>query len=176
MSDRRYAFRKGTDPVLKFFRVVRPKRSINAGSIYHAARATAPGKPLEKRCSACRPPRTVSAICERPFREQITSPPVLTLVRVRKAAELTALAEAARAAALTGGLQGLDIFGLIRIENAAARAVRVLGLKVEPPPRAPLGLLRARERWAQAEKAKKKAREATATNMGPPNAVQEVAK
>src|SRR5262245_56387437 len=34
MSDRRYAFRKGTDPVLKFSRMVRPKRSINAGSIW----------------------------------------------------------------------------------------------------------------------------------------------
>jgi hypothetical protein len=81
----------------------------------------------------------------------------LTLVQVRKAAELVSLAEAARAAALTGGPQEIDIWALIRIENTAARAVRQLGLKVGPPPAA-RGLQRARERWAAAA-----AREASAT-------------
>jgi hypothetical protein len=87
----------------------------------------------------------------------------LTLVQVRKASELVALAEATRAAALTGGLQGLDISGLIKIENAAARAVRLLGLKIEPPPRTPLGLQRARERWA-ADEAKRLAKATTVSS------------
>jgi hypothetical protein len=95
----------------------------------------------------------------------------LTLVQVRKAAELVALAEAARAAALVGGLQ--DVVGLIRIENAAARAVRLLGLKVEAPPARARGLELARQRWAEeAEKAEKAkvAREAPAQSMeGPPD-------
>jgi hypothetical protein len=33
-SDRRYPFRKATDPLLKCCRMVRPKRSINTGSIW----------------------------------------------------------------------------------------------------------------------------------------------
>jgi hypothetical protein len=33
-SNCRYAVRNGMEPVLKFFRIMRPKHSINAGSIW----------------------------------------------------------------------------------------------------------------------------------------------
>lgn len=85
----------------------------------------------------------------------------LVLVQVRKAAELVALAEGARAAALTGGLQ--DVVGLIRIENAAARAVRLLGIRIESAtPKMTRALAVRRERWAQTQAAEAKKAEATA--------------
>jgi hypothetical protein len=84
----------------------------------------------------------------------------LVLVQVRKAAELVALAEAARAAALTGGLQ--DVVGLIRIENAAARAVRLLGIRIESATPKTRALAVRRERWAQTQAAEAKKAEATA--------------
>jgi hypothetical protein len=91
----------------------------------------------------------------------------LTRAQVKKAAELVALAEAARAAALTGGLQ--DVVGLIRIENAAARAVRLLGIKVEKPRGGDGGLTIARARWEeQREKAKKAGEAATSKSTEPP--------
>jgi len=46
---------------------------------------------------------------------------------VRKAAELTALAERARADALRDG--SVDPLGLVRLEGATGRAVRALGIK-----------------------------------------------
>jgi hypothetical protein len=71
----------------------------------------------------------------------------LTLVAIRKAAELTVAAEAARAAVLNGGSCAADLDVLIKLENEARRAVRALGLKVDsakphgsklPPPWSPL--------------------------------------
>jgi hypothetical protein len=55
----------------------------------------------------------------------------LTLVTVRKAAELTVAAEAARAAVLNGGSCAADLDMLVKLEGEARRAVRALGLKPE---------------------------------------------
>ena len=54
---------------------------------------------------------------------------------VRRAAELTALAEQTRAEALRDG--NVDPLAVVRLEGAATRAVRALGLdrkRPEPPP------------------------------------------
>src|SRR5260221_7324181 len=92
----------------------------------------------------------------------------LTMVAVRRAVELTVTAEVVRAGMLTGNLQS-DITGLIKLENAARRAVLALGIKVEKPPARARGLELARQRWAEeAEKAKKVAREASATHTTEP--------
>jgi hypothetical protein len=94
----------------------------------------------------------------------------LTAVMVRRAAELTVAAEVVRAGMLTGNLQS-DITGLIKLENAARRAVLALGLKVEPPPAKARGLEIARQRWRDAEAKKaekaKTAGEATHTTEAP---------
>jgi hypothetical protein len=50
---------------------------------------------------------------------------------------------------LTGNLQS-DITGLIKLENAARRAVLALGLRVEKPPARARDLELARQRWAEA--------------------------
>jgi hypothetical protein len=52
---------------------------------------------------------------------------------IRRAAELTAIAEQARAAALQDGAVTIDLGGLIKIEGAADRAVRRLGIKSAAP-------------------------------------------
>jgi hypothetical protein len=109
----------------------------------------------------------------------------LTAVMVRKAAELTVAAEMARANMLNG--VPTDMLALVRLEGVAARALRLLGLKVEQPPARARGLELARQRWAEARaqaEAKKKAetdanlpkgfgqvdaiREASATNTTEP--------
>ena len=51
------------------------------------------------------------------------------ITNVRKAAELTALAEEARAKALREGAGAVDLTALVRLEGAAGRAVRALGIK-----------------------------------------------
>ena len=76
---------------------------------------------------------------------------------VRRAAELLTMAEMARAAMLNG--QPTDMLALVRLEGAASRAVRGLGLRTEPA-RPPRGLERARQRWAQQETTKTKAAKA----------------
>ena len=53
----------------------------------------------------------------------------LMLVTVRKAAELTVAAEAARAAVLAGGSCAADLDMLVKLEGEARRAIRALGLK-----------------------------------------------
>ena len=53
----------------------------------------------------------------------------LQLVDVRRAAELTALAEEARATALREGSAAVDISSLVRLEGAAGRAQKALGIK-----------------------------------------------
>jgi hypothetical protein len=66
---------------------------------------------------------------------------------VRRAAELLTMAEMARAAMLNG--QPTDMLALVRLEGAASRAVRMLGVKIKKPLS---GLQRARARWdAQAQ-------------------------
>jgi hypothetical protein len=54
----------------------------------------------------------------------------LTQVMVRRAAELTTAVEMARADMLNG--VPTDMLALVRLEGVAARAVRVLGVRVEP--------------------------------------------
>src|SRR5258708_1873099 len=91
----------------------------------------------------------------------------LTQVMVRRAAELTVAAEVVRAGMLTGNLQS-DITGLIKLENAARRAVLALGIKVEKPRGGAGGLTIARARWEeQREKAKKAGEAATSKNTEP---------
>jgi hypothetical protein len=81
----------------------------------------------------------------------------LTQVMVRRAAELTVAAEVVRAGMLTGNQN--DIAGLIKLENAARRAVLALGLKIEAP-KTPRGLRFARERWAEQAKQARRAKAA----------------
>jgi hypothetical protein len=89
---------------------------------------------------------------------------VMTAAAVRKAAELVALSEQMRSDALRNGCTDPD--RLLRFEGVASRAVRQLGLRVEPPPARARGLDLARQRWAEeAEKAK---REASATHTTEP--------
>jgi hypothetical protein len=61
------------------------------------------------------------------------------LIDVRRAAELTALSEQARAWAMQEGTGGAgELSALIRLESTAVRAVRVLGIKsgaAQPKPR-----------------------------------------
>jgi hypothetical protein len=64
------------------------------------------------------------------------------------------MCEMARANMLNG--QPVDMLALVRLEGVAARAVRLLGIKVEPPPAKARGLELARQRWAEsAERAKR---------------------
>jgi len=84
----------------------------------------------------------------------------ITLMAVRKAAELTVAAEMARAAMLSG--TPTDMLALVRLEGVAARAVRLLGLKVEPPAKAHGGLELARARWAEQAERERKAKAAEA--------------
>jgi hypothetical protein len=74
----------------------------------------------------------------------------LALVTVRKAAELTVAAEAARARVLNGGTCAADLDMLVKLEGEARRAIRALGLKpldakrAEAPPPRPWSPLMAR--------------------------------
>jgi hypothetical protein len=91
----------------------------------------------------------------------------LTQVMVRRAAELTVACEVVRAGMLAGNLQS-DITGLIKLENAARRAVLALGIKVEKPRGGDGGLTIARARWEeQREKAKKAGEAAASKNTEP---------
>jgi hypothetical protein len=91
---------------------------------------------------------------------------VTTAAAVRKAAELVALSEQMRRDALRNGCTDPD--QLLRFEGVASRAVRQLGLKVEPPPARARGLELARQRWAEEAEKAKKAREASATHTTEP--------
>jgi hypothetical protein len=57
---------------------------------------------------------------------------------IRRAAELTALAEEMRAQALREGTATIDMAALVRLEGAASRAVRALGIKSGPTATKPL--------------------------------------
>jgi hypothetical protein len=93
---------------------------------------------------------------------------VPTAAAVRKAAELVAISEQMRRDALRNGCTDPD--RLLRFEGISARAVRALGLKVEPPPARSRGLELARQRWAEDErKATEKAREASTTYTPEPS-------
>jgi hypothetical protein len=97
--------------------------------------------------------------------------PVVAM-QVRRAAELVTAVEMARANMLNG--VPTDMLALVRLEGVAARAVRVLGIKVEqPPPKktAPAGLQIARARWAANEA--QKAKQAEASQGGTPKDMTE---
>jgi hypothetical protein len=88
---------------------------------------------------------------------------------VRRAAELLTMAEMARAAMLNG--QPTDMLALVRLEGAASRAVRLLGVKIEKPPP---GLQRARARWdAQAQSENNKVAKAARRRETKPHAKRE---
>lgn len=57
---------------------------------------------------------------------------------IRRAAELTALAEESRTKALCEGTGAIDLTALVRLEGAASRAVRALGIKSDPGAPKPL--------------------------------------
>jgi hypothetical protein len=92
----------------------------------------------------------------------------LTQVMVRRAAELTTAVEMARADMLNG--VPTDMLALVRLEGVAARAVRVLGIKTEPPVSKNAARVAAirEQRWAeqerQAQAAKSRSREAATEN------------
>jgi hypothetical protein len=91
----------------------------------------------------------------------------VTAVQLKKAAELISMCELARANMLNG--QPTDMLALVRLEGVAARAIRQLGIRIEPPPAKARGLELARQRWAEdAERAKRDAEKASATK--PPEA------
>jgi hypothetical protein len=66
----------------------------------------------------------------------------MQLTNIRRAAELTALAEETRVIALRKGASTIDLTSLVRLEGVASRAVRALGIKPSSP--APWSPLRAR--------------------------------
>jgi hypothetical protein len=94
----------------------------------------------------------------------------LAMLQVRRCAELQAMCEMARAGMLNG--VPTDMLALVRLEGIAARSLRLLGLRVEPPPPRARGLELARLRWAEADAKKaekaKIAREASATHTTEP--------
>jgi hypothetical protein len=94
----------------------------------------------------------------------------LRAAMVRKAAELTVMVEMARAGMLNG--EPTDMLALVRLEGVAARAVRALGIKIEPVVK-PRGLLRARARWEAAEQAAQAARRRKAPAQTPTKALDD---
>ena len=84
----------------------------------------------------------------------------LTLVAVRRCAELQAMCERARASMLNG--VPTDMLALVRLEGVAARAIRGLGIKLEKPRSGDGGLTIARVRWEE-QRAQEQAKKAGAT-------------
>jgi hypothetical protein len=108
------------------------------------------------------------------FAERLGGWPALSVTAagsVRRAAELQAMCEMARADMLNG--LPVDMLALVRLEGVAARAIRALGIRIEPPPPKGRGLEIARQRWRDAEAKKaekaKTAGEATHATEGPPD-------
>jgi len=82
--------------------------------------------------------------------------PVVAM-QVRRAAELITAAEMCRANMLNG--VPTDMLALVRLEGVAARACRMLNLKIEPVSKtaaSSLALEMRRARWAEAERRKSK--------------------
>jgi hypothetical protein len=144
-----------------------PKAAGSSGARYRSALTNSvaylPKQPLSPRALDRRRKDLAMAFVNALGGEQACSE--LTMVAVRRCAELQAMCEMARANMLNG--VPTDMLALVRLEGVAARAIRALGLKVEPPPARARGLELARQRWAEeAEKAEKaeNAREASATH------------
>jgi hypothetical protein len=89
----------------------------------------------------------------------------VTLMQVRRAAELICASEMLRASLLNG--QAVNVHELLRMEGCASRAIRGLGLRLEARTGPPRGLERARRRWAQQETTKTKAAKATRRERKP---------
>jgi hypothetical protein len=138
-------------------------------SNYRSRLTSKPQRPVVSQCTALG--KRLRDLADA-FAERLGGWPALsvtTAAAVRKAAELVAIGEQMRRDALRNGCTDPD--ALLRFEGCASRAVKQLGLKVEPAPARARGLQRARERWAQAEEAKRATSEAAAkpANTEPPN-------
>jgi hypothetical protein len=99
------------------------------------------------------------------FAERLGGWPALSVTAaaaVRKAAEWVALSEEMRRDALRDGFCA-DPDRLLRFEGVASRAVRQLGLRIEPAAKTSRGLEVARARWEEqrAQEQAKKVRETT---------------
>jgi hypothetical protein len=135
-------------------------------SNYRSRLTSKPQRPVVSQCTALG--KRLRDLADA-FAERLGGWPTLsvpTAAAVRRAAELTAISEQMRRDALRNGCTDPD--GLLRFEGVAVRAVRALGLKVEPDAgKGPLGLELARQRWAEAEARAEKAKtagEASATH------------
>jgi hypothetical protein len=139
-----------------------PKAARSSGARYRSAVTNdprfLPKRPLSRRALDRRRKDLVSSFLSALGPDAMNG---LTAVMVRKAAELTVAAEVARANMLNG--VPTDMLALVRLEGVAARAVRVLGIKVEKPRGGDGGLTIARARWEEqrAQEQAEKAREAT---------------
>jgi hypothetical protein len=147
-----------------------PKAARSSGARYRSAVTNdprfLPKRPLSRRALDRRRKDLVSSFLSALGPDAMNG---LTAVMVRKAAELTVAAEVARANMLNG--VPTDMLALVRLEGVAARAIRQLGIKIEPPPAKARGngIELARLRWAEdAERAKRNAEKASTTK--PPEA------
>jgi hypothetical protein len=124
-------------------------------SNYRSRLTSKPQRPVVSQCTALG--KRLRDLADA-FAERLGGWPALsvtTAAAVRKAAELVAIGEQMRRDALRNGCTDPD--ALLRFEGCASRAVRQLGLKVEPAAKTAGGLAIARQRWA--EEAARKAAE-----------------
>jgi hypothetical protein len=131
-------------------------------SNYHSRLTSKPQRPVVSQCTALG--KRLRDLADA-FAERLGGWPALsvpTAAAVKRAAELVALSEQMRRDALHNGCPDPD--RLLRLEGCAARAVRLLGIRVEPPPaKARGGLELARQRWAEDAERKRKAAETAAS-------------
>jgi hypothetical protein len=110
-----------------------PKAARSSAARVHSAVTNdprfLPKQPLSRRALDRRRKDLVSSFIAALGGPEAVSPVVA--MQVRRAAELVTAAEMARAAMLNG--VPTDMLALIRLEGCAARAVRLLGIKIEPP-------------------------------------------
>jgi hypothetical protein len=119
---------------------------------------------LDGRTRGAKRARGLAAELEHGFGGEVTK---VQRQAIERAAMWCAIAEDLAARRLAGQMIPLD--DVLRAEGVAKRGLRSLGIKVEPPPAKARGLELARARWAEeAEKAKKNAREASATHSTEP--------
>jgi hypothetical protein len=113
---------------------------------------------IDGRTRAGKRARAIAAELEASFGDGITKGQRRS---VESAAVLSVIAEDLAMRRLAGQPVSLD--ELLRAQGVAARAIRALGLRVEPAPKPSGGLTIARARWEEqrAQEQAKKAREAT---------------
>jgi hypothetical protein len=118
---------------------------------------------IDGRTRAGKRARAIAAELEAGFGDGITKGQRRS---VESAAVLSVIAEDLAMCRLAGQPVSLD--ELLRAQGVAARAIRALGLRVEPAPKSSGGLTIARLRWAEeAERAKRDAERASATTGEP---------